>query len=99
LRGARVKVTFPLHLELAVTALKVFAVLWAIERRSRTRSYGTCGQCQNQPGATQAGPMATIWVLAMVDGADFYLSFVPPDYEFTTGSLTLIPWSNPLSTS
>ncbi len=27
----------------------------------------------------------------MVHGADFHLSFVPPDYEFTSGSLTFDP--------
>ena len=32
-----------------------------------------------------------MWVQAMVHGADFHLSFVPPDYEFTSGSLTFDP--------
>ncbi len=30
-------------------------------------------------------------VLAMAHGADFHLSFVPPDYEFSTGSLNFDP--------
>ena len=32
-----------------------------------------------------------LWVLAMVDGADFHLSYIPSDYEFTTGPLTFDP--------
>ena len=40
--------------------------------------------------ATQ-GSIFRLWVLAMVHGADFHLSFVPPDYEFTSGSLTFDP--------
>ena len=40
--------------------------------------------------ATQ-GSIYRLWVLAMVHGADFHLSFVPPDYEFTSGSLTFDP--------
>jgi hypothetical protein len=40
--------------------------------------------------ATQ-GSIYRLWVLSMVHGADFHLSFVPPDYEFTTGSLTFDP--------
>jgi len=34
------------------------------------------------------GSVYRLWVLAMVHGADFHLSFVPPDFEFTTGSLS-----------
>jgi len=37
------------------------------------------------------GSVFRLWVLAMVDGADFHLSYVPSDYEFTTGSLTFDP--------
>ena len=37
------------------------------------------------------GSVYRLWVLAMVDGADFHFSFVPSDYEFTTGSLTFDP--------
>jgi hypothetical protein len=37
------------------------------------------------------GSIYRLWVLSMVHGADFHLSFVPPDYEFTTGSLTFDP--------
>ena len=40
--------------------------------------------------ATQ-GSIYRLWVLSMVHGADFHLSFVPPDYEFTSGSLTFDP--------
>ena len=32
-----------------------------------------------------------MWVLAMVHGADFHLSFVPPNFEFTSGTLTFDP--------
>ena len=37
------------------------------------------------------GSILRMWVQAMVHGADFHLSFVPPDYEFTSGSLTFDP--------
>jgi hypothetical protein len=37
------------------------------------------------------GSVYRMWVLAMVHGADFHLSFVPPDFEFTTGALTFDP--------
>lgn len=37
------------------------------------------------------GSVYRMWVLAMVQGADFHLSFVPPDFEFTSGSLTFDP--------
>ena len=37
------------------------------------------------------GSIYRMWVLAMAHGADFHLSFVPPDYEFTSGSLTFDP--------
>jgi hypothetical protein len=37
------------------------------------------------------GSVYRLWVLAMVHGADFHLSFVPPDFEFTSGSLTFDP--------
>ena len=34
------------------------------------------------------GSVYRLWVLAMVHGADVHLSFVPPDFEFTSGSLS-----------
>jgi hypothetical protein len=37
------------------------------------------------------GSIYRLWVLAMVHGADFHVSFVPPDYELTSGSLTFDP--------
>jgi len=37
------------------------------------------------------GSVYRLWVLAMAHGADFHLSFVPPDYEFSTGSLNFDP--------
>ena len=37
------------------------------------------------------GSIYRLWVLSMVHGADFHLSFVPPDYEFTSGALTFDP--------
>ncbi len=37
------------------------------------------------------GSVYRLWVLAMVHGADFHFSFVPPDFEFTSGSLTFDP--------
>jgi hypothetical protein len=37
------------------------------------------------------GSIYRLWVLSMVHGADFHLSFVPPDFEFTSGSLTFDP--------
>ncbi len=37
------------------------------------------------------GSIFRLWVLAMVHGADFHVSFVPPDYELTSGSLTFDP--------
>ena len=37
------------------------------------------------------GSIYRIWVLAMVYGADFHLSFVPSDFEFKSGSLTFDP--------
>ena len=37
------------------------------------------------------GSIYRLWVLSMVHGADFHVSFVPPDYEFTSGSLTFDP--------
>lgn len=37
------------------------------------------------------GSVYRMWVLAMVHGADFHLSFVPPGFEFTSGSLTFDP--------
>ena len=37
------------------------------------------------------GSIFRMWVLAMAHGADFHLSFVPPDYEFTSGALTFDP--------
>jgi hypothetical protein len=37
------------------------------------------------------GSIYRLWVLAMVHGADFHLSFVPPDFELSSGSLTFDP--------
>jgi len=37
------------------------------------------------------GSVYRLWVLSMVHGADFHISFVPPDFEFTSGSLTFDP--------
>jgi hypothetical protein len=37
------------------------------------------------------GSVYRLWVVSMVDGADFHVSFVPPDFEFTSGSLTFDP--------
>ena len=37
------------------------------------------------------GSVYRLWVLAMVHGADFHVSFVPPDFEFTSGSLSFDP--------
>jgi hypothetical protein len=37
------------------------------------------------------GSVYRLWVMAMVHGADFHFSFVPPDFEFTSGSLTFDP--------
>jgi hypothetical protein len=37
------------------------------------------------------GSIYRLWVVSMVDGADFHVSFVPPDFEFTSGSLTFDP--------
>jgi hypothetical protein len=37
------------------------------------------------------GSIYRLWVLAMVHGADFHVSFVPPDFEFTSGPLTFDP--------
>jgi hypothetical protein len=37
------------------------------------------------------GSIYRLWVTAMVDGADFHVSFIPSDYEFTSGSLTFDP--------
>jgi hypothetical protein len=37
------------------------------------------------------GSVYRLWVLAMVHGADFHFSFVPPDFELTSGSLTFDP--------
>lgn len=37
------------------------------------------------------GSVYRLWVLAMVDGADFHFSYIPSDYEFTTGSLSFDP--------
>ena len=34
------------------------------------------------------GSVYRLWVLALVHGADFHVSFVPPDFEFTSGSLS-----------
>ena len=30
------------------------------------------------------GSVLRLWILAMADGADFHLAFVPPSFEFTT---------------
>lgn len=37
------------------------------------------------------GSIYRMWVLAMAHGADFHLSFVPSDFEFTSSSLTFDP--------
>jgi hypothetical protein len=37
------------------------------------------------------GSVFRMWVLAMVHGADFHLSFVPSDFEFKSGALTFDP--------
>lgn len=37
------------------------------------------------------GSIYRLWVVSMVDGADFHVSFVPPDFNFTSGSLTFDP--------
>ena len=37
------------------------------------------------------GSVYRMWVLAMVHGADFHISFVPPDFEFVSGPLTFDP--------
>jgi hypothetical protein len=37
------------------------------------------------------GSIYRLWVLAMVHAADFHLSFVPPDFELTSGPLTFDP--------
>ena len=37
------------------------------------------------------GSVYRLWVISMVDGADFHLSFVPPDFEFTSSPLTFDP--------
>jgi hypothetical protein len=37
------------------------------------------------------GSIYRLWVLAMVNGADFHVSFVPPDFELSSGSLTFDP--------
>jgi len=37
------------------------------------------------------GSAYRLWVLAMAHGADFHISFVPPDYKFFTGSLDFDP--------
>ena len=37
------------------------------------------------------GSIYRLWVLAMAHGADFHISFVPPDYTFSTGSLNFDP--------
>jgi hypothetical protein len=37
------------------------------------------------------GSVYRLWVVSMVDSADFHVSFVPPDFEFTSGSLTFDP--------
>jgi hypothetical protein len=37
------------------------------------------------------GSIFRLWVMAMVHGADFHVSFVPSDFEFTSGSLTFDP--------
>jgi hypothetical protein len=37
------------------------------------------------------GSVYRLWVLAMAHGADFHISFVPPDYTFITGSLDFDP--------
>jgi predicted patatin/cPLA2 family phospholipase len=37
------------------------------------------------------GSVYRLWVLAMANGADFHISFVPPDYTFFTSSLTFDP--------
>jgi predicted acylesterase/phospholipase RssA len=37
------------------------------------------------------GSVFRMWVLAMIDGADFHLSFVPSDFEFRTHTLQFDP--------
>lgn len=37
------------------------------------------------------GSIYRLWVLAMVHGADFHVSFVPPDFPLSSGSLTFDP--------
>ena len=37
------------------------------------------------------GSVYRMWILAMVHGADFHVSFIPPDFEFASGSLTFDP--------
>jgi hypothetical protein len=37
------------------------------------------------------GSLYRLWVLSMAHGADFHVSFVPSDYEFSTGSLEFDP--------
>jgi len=37
------------------------------------------------------GSIFRLWVMAMVHGADFHVSFVPPDYELPSGSLSFDP--------
>jgi len=37
------------------------------------------------------GSAYRMWVLSMVHGADFHVSFVPSDFEFSSGSLTFDP--------
>jgi hypothetical protein len=37
------------------------------------------------------GSLYRLWVLAMIDGADIHISYIPPDFEFTSGSLTFDP--------
>jgi hypothetical protein len=37
------------------------------------------------------GSVYRMWLLAMIYGADFHVSFVPADFEFTSGPLTFDP--------
>jgi len=37
------------------------------------------------------GSLYRLWIMAMAYGADFHVSFVPPDYTFFTSSLTFDP--------
>ena len=37
------------------------------------------------------GSVYRLWVISMVDGADFHVSYIPSDFEFTSGSLAFDP--------